>query len=81
GIAIASTRLGADWASLGIGFAAALALSAVLALAMGLASLRVKAIFFAMITLAVASAFMTLASQLSDFTGGEDGLNFQLPEL
>jgi len=81
GIAIASTRLGADWGSLAIGFVAALALSAVLALAMGLASLRVKAIFFAMITLAVASAFMTLASQLSDFTGGEDGLNFQLPEV
>ncbi|NCT85712.1 MAG: branched-chain amino acid ABC transporter permease [Comamonadaceae bacterium] len=81
GIAIASTRLGADWTSLGIGFIAALALSALLALAMGLASLRVKAIFFAMITLAVASAFMTLCSQLSDLTGGEDGLNFQLPEI
>jgi branched-chain amino acid transport system permease protein len=81
GIAIASTRLGSDWGSLAIGFVAALALSAVLALAVGLASLRVKAIFFAMITLAVASAFMTLASQLSDITGGEDGLNFQLPEL
>ena len=79
GIAIASTRWGPDWGSLGLGFLAALALSAVLALAMGLASLRVKAIFFAMITLAVASAFMTLCSQLSDFTGGEDGLNFQLP--
>ncbi|MFN3862120.1 MAG: branched-chain amino acid ABC transporter permease [Roseateles sp.] len=81
GIAIASTRLGPHWGSLAIGFATALALSAVLALAMGLASLRVKAIFFAMITLAVASAFMTLCSQLSDFTGGEDGLNFQLPDL
>jgi branched-chain amino acid transport system permease protein len=46
----------------------------------GLFSLRVKAIFFAMITLAVASAFLTLASQLSDFTGGEDGLNFKVPE-
>ena len=34
-----------------------------------------------MITLAVASAFQTLASQLSDFTGGEDGLTFKLPEL
>jgi len=33
------------------------------------------AIFFAMITLAIASAFQTLASQLPDFTGGEDGLN------
>ena len=34
-----------------------------------------------MITLAVASAFLTLASQLSDITGGEDGLTFRLPEL
>jgi len=40
----------------------------------------VRAIFFAMITLAVASAFLTLASQLSDFTGGEDGLTFKVPE-
>jgi branched-chain amino acid transport system permease protein len=45
----------------------------------GLFSLRVKAIFFAMITLAVATAFQTLASQLSEFTGGEDGLNFKNP--
>jgi branched-chain amino acid transport system permease protein len=34
-----------------------------------------------MITLAVASFFQILASQLSDFTGGEDGLNFKLPAL
>ena len=46
----------------------------------GLFSLRVRAIFFAMITLAVASAFATLASQLSDITGGEDGLTFKVPE-
>jgi branched-chain amino acid transport system permease protein len=47
----------------------------------GLFSLRVKAIFYAMITLAVASAFQTLASQLSELTGGEDGLNFKVPEM
>ena len=50
-----------------------------LALPIGLFSLRVRAIFFAMITLAVAAAFQTLASQLSDFTGGEDGLTFKMP--
>jgi branched-chain amino acid transport system permease protein len=33
-----------------------------------------------MITLAVAAAFQTLASQLSDWTGGEDGLTFKMPE-
>ena len=78
GIAIASTpgrRLGG--AGRRAGRAGAVA---VLALAIGLFSLRVKcAIFFAMITLAVAAAFQTLASQLSDFTGGEDGLTFKLP--
>ena len=58
----------------------ALVASLLLSLLIGLFSLRVKAIFFAMITLAVASAFLTLASQLSDFTGGEDGLTFKLPE-
>src|SRR6187431_410995 len=80
GIAIASTRLGPGWPAVAIGMAAALALSALLSFVIGLFSLRVKAIFFAMITLAVASAFLTLASQLSDFTGGEDGLTFKVPE-
>jgi branched-chain amino acid transport system permease protein len=81
GIAIASTRLGPTWMSMGVGIGCALALSLVLSLAIGLFSLRVRAIFFARITLAVAAAFQTLASQLSVFTGGEDGLSFKLPEL
>lgn len=81
GIAIASSRLGPSWTALGLGLGAALLLSLLLSLAVGLFSLRVRAIFFAMITLAVASAFQTLASQLSDFTGGEDGLSFKLPGL
>ncbi len=81
GVAIALTRLGASWTAVGAGIAAALALSFVLSLVIGLFSLRVKALFYAMITLAVASAFQTLASQLSEFTGGEDGLNFKVPEM
>ena len=80
GIAIASTRMGPGWGAVALGVGAALGVSLALSLLIGLASLRVKAIFFAMITLAVASAFLTLASQLSDFTGGEDGLNFKVPE-
>ena len=80
GIAIASTRMGAGWGALAVGLVAALAVSLVLALAIGLFSLRVRAIFFAMITLAVAAAFQTLASQLSQFSGGEDGLTFRMPE-
>ncbi|MFO1243910.1 MAG: branched-chain amino acid ABC transporter permease [Ramlibacter sp.] len=81
GMAIASTRLGPTWEALAIGLGASLAVSFVLSLAVGLFSLRVRAIFFAMITLAVAAAFQTLASQLSDLTGGEDGLSFKLPAL
>jgi len=81
GVAIASTRLGEGWGALLLGTAAALLVSLVLSLVIGLFSLRVKAIFFAMITLAVAAAFQTLASQLSDLTGGEDGLTFRSPAL
>jgi branched-chain amino acid transport system permease protein len=80
GIAIASTRMGPGWGALLAGLAGALALSFVLALAIGLFSLRVRAIFFSMITLAFAAAFQTLASQLSEVTGGEDGLTFKMPE-
>jgi len=39
-----------------------------------------RGVFFAMITLAVASAFLVLDSQLSWLTGGEDGRSFQLPD-
>ncbi len=80
GIAISSSRMGPGWDAVGLGLAAALGLSLLLSLVIGLFSLRVKAIFFAMITLAVASAFVTLASQLSELTGGEDGLTFKVPE-
>lgn len=81
GVAIASTRMGPGWGSLLAGVLGAVVLSLLLSLVIGLFSLRVRAIFYAMITLAVASAFQTLASQLSDLTGGEDGLNFKLPEM
>ena len=79
GVAIASSRLGAGVGPLLVGLIAALALSLLLSLAIGLFSLRVKAIFFAMITLAVASGFLTLASQLNHVTGGEDGVTFRSP--
>jgi branched-chain amino acid transport system permease protein len=81
GVAIASTRWGEGGGVVLAGLLGALVLSVVLAFLVGLFSLRVKAIFFAMITLAVAAAFQTLASQLSDLTGGEDGLTFRNPPL
>lgn len=81
GQAITLSQLGPSWSSVGLGLLVALLLSAALSLLMGLFSLRVRAIFFAMISLAVASAFQTLASQLSNLTGGEDGLSFKVPAL
>jgi len=81
GIAIALTRLGPAWGAVALGVAGAVALSIVLSAVIGLFSLRVRAIFYAMITLAVAAAFQTLASQLSEITGGEDGLSFKVPEI
>ncbi|MCL4697671.1 MAG: branched-chain amino acid ABC transporter permease, partial [Burkholderiaceae bacterium] len=81
GVGIASTRMGEGWAAVAVGCAAAVVVSLALSFVIGLFSLRVKAIFYAMITLAVAAAFQTLASQLSDFTGGEDGITFKNPAL
>lgn len=81
GVAIAMTRFEPGWGALLAGVAGALIVSMLLALVIGLFSLRVRAIFFAMITLAVATAFATLVSQLSAWTGGEDGLSFKVPAL
>ncbi len=70
-----------SWGPMMLGLAAALALTLVLALIIGLFALRVRAIFYAMITLAVASSFAVLASQMSEWTGGEDGKTFDVPDL
>ena len=79
GVALAATHLGRGFDAILIGALAGAAVAAALALLIGLFSLRVRAIFFAMITLAVASAVAVLVSQLSGLTGGEDGLTFQTP--
>jgi len=81
GVAIICSRFDPTWLHLAYGVAIAVVVSALLSILIGLFSLRVRAIFFTMITLAVASAFQTLASRLSDFTGGEDGLNFSVPDI
>jgi branched-chain amino acid transport system permease protein len=80
GIALASSDE-PGWSIMLAGLALALLLSVVLAFVIGLFALRVRAIFYSMITLAVAASFGVLASQLSDFTGGEDGRTFSVPEL
>jgi branched-chain amino acid transport system permease protein len=80
GVGLALYGWGATWIAALVGLAIALVAGIALAFAIGLFSLRVRAIFFAMVTLAVASAFAILAAQLSDITGGEDGRSFRVPE-
>ncbi|MWB76894.1 branched-chain amino acid ABC transporter permease [Pseudooceanicola sp. 216_PA32_1] len=81
GAAILLKQMGPGWTPVLLGALAGVAVSLVMAVAIGLLSLRVKAIFFAMITLAAASVVLVLASQLSQFTGGEDGITYKAPDL
>ena len=79
GVAIALKTMGPSFGAVALGAGLGIVAAALLALLIGLFSLRVRAIFFAMVTLAVASAFELLVSQLSFLTGGEDGLNYTIP--
>lgn len=81
GAAIALKQMGPGWDAVALGALAGALVSLVVAVAIGLVSLRVKAIFFAMITLAAASVALVLASQLSGLTGGEDGITYRAPDL
>lgn len=60
---------------------AAVAVSAAAALVIAAFSLRVKAIFLAMMTLAVAEFAHILGYQWSSLTLGEDGVSFKMPGL
>ena len=81
GTAIALRLMGPGWDAIAIGGALGVLAAIILAVLVGLLSLRVKAIFFAMVTLAVASVAVVLISQFSDYTGGEDGITYKVPEI
>lgn len=81
GAAILLRQMGPGWDAVLLGGLAGVGVSLLVATAIGLLSLRVKAIFFAMITLAAASVALVLASQLSHLTGGEDGITYRAPDL
>lgn len=70
-----------SYANLLLGFVLAIGTAAALALFISFLSLRVKAIFFAMITLAIAELAIVLATKLSGFTGGEDGISIFMPGI
>jgi branched-chain amino acid transport system permease protein len=56
-------------------------ISGILSVLIGLFSLRIRAIFFAMITLAFMEFTFILSSQLRSITGGDDGISFKLPGI
>lgn len=71
--AIAGQRLGS--ANLLLGLGAAVLVSALLALAIGIFAVRAAGIFFLMLTLAFAQMVFALAFQLAEYTGGSNGLS------
>lgn len=79
GAAIALESMGGGFTAIFVGLGASLAVSVLSALLLGLLSLRVKAIFFALVTLAIAFSFMVLVNQLYHITGGEDGMRVAVP--
>jgi len=70
-----------SYINLVLGLLLAMVVATALALLVSFISLRVKAIFFAMVTLALAELAIVLANKLSGFTGGEDGISISLPGI
>jgi branched-chain amino acid transport system permease protein len=70
-----------SYTNLLLGLALATVVATVLAMLISFISLRVKTIFFAMVTLALAELAIVLANKLSHFTGGEDGISFSMPGI
>jgi branched-chain amino acid transport system permease protein len=81
GVAIALAKGIEGWTGVFVGVLAGALVSLVIAAVIGLLSLRLRAIFFSMITLAVAAFAQIVAEQWRDLTGGEDGLTFAVPEM
>ena len=78
-VAVPLAREVEGWTAIIGGMLGGAVIAAVLAALIALLSLRVRRIFFSMITLAVASLAQIVAAQWRDVTGGEDGLTFSLP--
>ncbi len=68
---IAIGQFGADWFT---GIVCGVAGASLLALAIGILSIRTRGIYFAMVTLALAQLVYYIALQASSWTGGENGL-------
>ena len=70
-----------SYLNLALGFVLAAVVASAVALLISFLSLRVKTIFFAMVTLAIAELAIVLSTKLSGFTGGEDGISLSMPGI
>jgi branched-chain amino acid transport system permease protein len=81
GVAIMLAKGWVGWSAVLLGAVAGAVVSMLIAAVIGLLSLRLRTIFFSMITLAVASFAQIVAEQWRNLTGGEDGLTFSVPAI
>jgi branched-chain amino acid transport system permease protein len=81
GVAIMLAKGYDGWTGVIVGALIGALVSLLVAAVIGLLSLRVRAIFFSMITLAVAAFAQIVAEQWRELTGGEDGLTFNVPAI
>ena len=78
GVAVLVGKYGvASYGNLALGLVLGAIVASALAVLVSFLSLRVKTIFFAMVTLAIAELAMVLATKLSGFSGGEDGISLE----
>ena len=80
-VAISFDRLGPGLGPLLLAIVAGLFVTVALAVVIGVLSLRLRTIFFAMITLAVSHSVAVTTTQLYKITGGEDGLSYSIPKV
>lgn len=72
---------GAVWWHLPAAAVLAVLISGVVSLLIAIFSLRLKALYFVVMTLALAQFGEILAMQMYNLTGGEDGVSFKLPGI
>jgi len=78
-VGVTMRHLGPSLPMLGLAIFGALIFAVAAGLFAGYLTLRLKAIYYAMITLALAELFVIFAEKWRDLTGGWDGLNYKVP--
>lgn len=64
-----------------LGILAGVGIAVILSVLIGILSLRVRDVYFSMITLAFAELFFIVAEKWNKMTGGNDGMSFSVPDF